>query len=79
MDDRSRARDKALRAAVAVTLGLATLGSIGCGRVIDVACETFDQNRYCCDRRGWNWNESTRTCSGPIVIPGPFVPPDLPV
>lgn len=78
MDVRARARDKALRAAVAVTLGLATLGSTGCDRVLDAACETFDQNRYCCERRRWSWDESTRTCQAPLPVPGPFVPPDLP-
>ena len=59
-------------------MGLAPIAS-GCERVGAVVCETFENNRYCCENHAHGmWNERVRTCE-PIALPGPCVPPDLPV
>lgn len=79
-EDRLRARKRALRAAVVVTLGLATMtATSGCERATDAFCGVFENNRYCCDRHYGAWDETARVCRPPLPVPGPFVPPDLPV
>lgn len=77
-DARRQARQRALRAAAAVTLGLAALGAEGCTQTADLVCRAFENNRICCERAGSTWDESSRTCYAPMPVPGPFVPPDLP-
>lgn len=80
MSDRERARQRALAAARAVTLGLALASTAaGCDAVIDRACGSVAENtRYCCDRRGFSYDDTAGVCRPPLPVPGPFVPPDLP-
>lgn len=81
MSDRERARQKALQAARAVTLGLAIAGTTaGCDVVLDRACTFAENTRYCCERLGDGrmYDETAGVCRPPQIVPGPFVPPDLP-
>lgn len=73
---REEARARALRTARAVTLGLVVgAGSAGCDLVVDQGCRVFDRTQYCCERRGDYWDPYAHTCTTPIPVPGPFVPP----
>lgn len=75
-DPRARARRRALGAAAALTLGLATVPLSGCEAATDAYCDVFENTRTCCDRApGRHWDEASRTC---VVLPpplGPLVPP----
>ena len=72
-------RRRALRAALAVTLGVGMAASVsGCEAVTDAYCGVFENSRFCCEREGWGtWDEATRSCE-PTMIEGPFVPPEMP-
>ena len=79
MSDREKARERALAAARAVTLGLAIAATAsGCEQVADRACRfSFAENtHYCCERSGGHYDAPSGTCMFPVM--GPFVPPDLP-
>jgi hypothetical protein len=81
-DEKHRARERALRTARVVTLGLALTGTTGCETVTDAWCTVFHDNRTCCARSGYEtWNETTHRCE-PMApprsyppVPGPMVPP----
>jgi hypothetical protein len=75
-EERARARRRALRAAAALTLGLAAAPLTGCEAATDAYCRVFENTQTCCDRApGRHWEESTHRC---ITLPpplGPLVPP----
>ena len=80
---RSDARRRALRAARAVTLGLAM---VGCGEShspddvmptdasVDASstCDPYWETEACCEEFGGIWDDS-----GACAVPGPFVPPAM--
>ena len=87
---RDRARRRALRAAQAVTLGLALAGCADSHSVGDASADAlvsdagFDASectdppttRACCELwAGGLWDDARRMCL--IAVPGPFVPPRL--
>lgn len=75
---RKRARARALRAAMVVTMGTTLAG--GCAQAADAYCSVFERTRYCCEEvQGGRWDASARRCDWPhaIPVPGPFVPPAM--
>lgn len=73
---RSEAHRRALRAAVALTLGFAGAASAGCERLTDTYCDVFEHTRSCCQRApGGHYDEASHRCVYAPPPLGPLVPP----
>lgn len=74
---RAQAHRRALRAAAALTLGLAAAATTGgCEQLTDRYCDVFEHTRSCCQRRvGGSYDEASHRCVYAPPPMGPLVPP----